>query len=208
MNSSTPRLEASIRAHLASVLREDGFAGSGRTYRRVVDDWVHVVNVQGSRHGGSFAINLAIHPQRVPDSIGRAVDPRKLTHDACELRCRLSEQGGDQWWECYGDQDSMNEAAQAAASVYVEHGRATFGKLGRGASSVLYSLTAKQLSGPMTELCGFGATTGRVALLFARLRAQQGRTSEAADFVALGLAVAGEAYLLRQELNAVTAAAA
>src|SRR5262245_14058697 len=121
--SETPRLEPSIVAILAPELRVDGFTGSGRTYRRVANQWIQVVNVQGSRQGGSFAINLALHPLGLPDVIGRPVNPKALAQDACELRRRLTEGERDHWWLCYGDRDSMNEAVQSATLVYQQFGR-------------------------------------------------------------------------------------
>jgi hypothetical protein len=94
--SESPRLEPSIGAILAPQLRADGFAGSGRTYRRIANSWIQVLNVQGSRHGGSFAINLALRPVGLPDVIGQPVNPKSVTQDACELRRRLAEVGQDQ----------------------------------------------------------------------------------------------------------------
>ena len=55
-----PRLESSIKDHLSPVLKSDGFLGSGRTFRRVSEDLIHVVEVQGSRFVGKFAVNLGI----------------------------------------------------------------------------------------------------------------------------------------------------
>lgn len=55
MITATPRLETAIREHLAPVLRADGFRGTGRSFRRVVNGWVQVVNVRGSRYGDQFA---------------------------------------------------------------------------------------------------------------------------------------------------------
>lgn len=55
----------------ASTLRRcfaDGFTGSGRTFRRVAGEWVHVVNVQGSRYGGQFGVNVAVHPLAIEPS--------------------------------------------------------------------------------------------------------------------------------------------
>ena len=70
MGSSTLRLESSIRDHLAPVLRNDGFSGSGRTFRRVLGDLIHLCSVQGSRHGGELAVNLGIREAGQPERGG------------------------------------------------------------------------------------------------------------------------------------------
>jgi hypothetical protein len=45
MTNEAPQLEASIRKHLVPLLRQDGFSGSGRTFRRVAGDFIEVLNV-------------------------------------------------------------------------------------------------------------------------------------------------------------------
>jgi hypothetical protein len=200
--SESPRLEPSIGAILAPQLRADGFAGSGRTYRRIANSWIQVVNVQGSRQGGSFAINLALHPVGLPDVIGQPINPKSVSQDACELRRRLAEVEQDQWWVCYGDRESMNEAVQSATLVYQEVGRPLLNRLARPDSD-LSILTASRFASGKYDLGGFGATAGRMALLFARLRSQQGRYEEAKAFVQYGLSVAGSADLLIRDLRAV-----
>ena len=47
MIQTPPRLEPSIRKYLLPLLKNDGFAGSGRTFRRIDNDAIHLVNVQG-----------------------------------------------------------------------------------------------------------------------------------------------------------------
>ncbi|MCA1500702.1 DUF4304 domain-containing protein [Bradyrhizobium sp. NBAIM03] len=86
-----PRLESSIKKHLNPTLKNDGFVGFGRTFRRVSEDLIHVVQVQGSRYGGKFAINLGIQPRSIPDVAGNSPDPMKIREELCEFRRRLSE---------------------------------------------------------------------------------------------------------------------
>src|SRR5262245_39047374 len=124
MSEATPRLESAIRRCLVPHLRPDGFSGTGRTFRRLVNGWLQIVNVQGSRYGGQFAINLAIHPLDVPDVLGNDPDLKKMTQERCEFRRRLAASGDDQWWEHGSSQSSMDTAVTAAADVYVRIGRA------------------------------------------------------------------------------------
>jgi hypothetical protein len=99
----------------------------------------------------------------------------------------------------------MNEAVQSATLVYQEVGRPLLNRLA-GPDSDLSTLTAPRLASGKYDLGGFGSTAGRMALLFGRLRSQQGRYEEAMAFVQYGLAVAGNADLLIHDLRAVQVA--
>src|SRR5262249_40204830 len=123
MNSAKHRLEASIRTHLAPVLRADGFMGTGRYFRQTAEGLIQVVQVQGSQYGGKFAINLAIHPVTVPDVLGGRPDPDAIKVELCEFRRRLTESGSDQWWEHEPTKESMDAAIEKAAAVYSTIGR-------------------------------------------------------------------------------------
>jgi hypothetical protein len=198
--SSAPRLETGIRAHLRPWLRADGFAGSGRTFRRVRDDWVQVVNVQGSKWGGSFAINLAIHPLVLPDLRGNPPDPKKITQELCEFRRRLSEGNSDQWWKYEASDESMNTAVSAAAQVYIDYGRPLLERMS-GPDVPMNTLFAADFAKGKFDFAGFGSTEVRMALALARLRRGQGRDVEAASFAAYGLTRLGGATALRRDLE-------
>ena len=80
MNVTSPRLEVSIRAYLVPHLKQDGFSGSGRTFRRVTNNWIQVVNVQSSRYGGAVRDQLGapilVRPRLFRESSQPKEDPR------------------------------------------------------------------------------------------------------------------------------------
>jgi Domain of unknown function (DUF4304) len=206
MNTTAPRLEAAIKEHLAPELRADGFLGSGRTYRRALNGWLQVVNVQGSRYGGSFAINLAVHPLAIPDLRGNDPDPKKITEELCEFRRRLSETEGrsDTWWKHDNTAESMSAAMRAAAATYIQFGRPLLGKV-TAESADLNTACAENLASHSFNFGGFGSTETRMALALARLRESQGKTKEASEFAEYGLSTAGSATIIRNELQSVVA---
>jgi hypothetical protein len=120
--SSQPRLCSALRTVLASIL----LTGSGTTFRHVTAGWIQVINLQGARRGGSFAINLAIHPLAVPDLQDKTLDPKKITQELCEFRHRLAETGADQWWKHDTTEVGMASAMANAATVYKNVGRRLF----------------------------------------------------------------------------------
>jgi hypothetical protein len=206
MTNAVPRLEVSIKNHFSPLLREDGFAGSGRTFRRTVEDVVQVVNVQSSRYGGEFAINLALQPLAIPDALGNSPDPKKITESLCEFRRRLAESGADQWWQHDATQTGMDRAVREAAEVYVRVGRMLFDGTS-GPTSALHAISPAQLEKSKFYLNGFGTTKVRLALALARLRKANGNLAEAKEFADYGLARVGSAVALRRELEALCASA-
>src|SRR4030095_9653399 len=200
------KLEVSIRNILAPLLREDGFAGSGRTFRRVKGEFVQVVNVQASRRGGQFAVNLGLQPMALPDIRGEPPDPRKITESLCEFRRRLSDRDADQWWAHDPSQSSMDPAWPGASEVYVSVGRELLERVSAPDSPFL-TIAPEQFKANAAALLGFHATLARTALALARLRTVQGRRTEAQSFAEIGLANVGASAYLRDEFEAIKNAA-
>ena len=198
--SEPAKLEESIRHYLTPLLREDEFIGSGRTFRRVTGEFIQVVNIQGSRRGGKFAINLGLQPLALPDVLGGLPNVRTITESLCEFRRRLSESGGDQWWDHDASQLSMNAACGAAARVYVVVGRRILSQVAAPDSPFL-TTTPDQFRSNRDRFLGFSATLPRMALALARMRLAKGKVAEARAFAEVGLSAVGSAVFLRSELQ-------
>ena len=168
-------------------------------FRRVSDDWVHVINVQGSRYGGQLAANLSLQPLSICHVLGEFPDPKKISESLCEFRRRLSSTGADQWGAYEPTQESMNEAAWKVCAVYETTGRDLFRHVD-GAESQFNRVTPDAFASGVFDFSGFGSTQVRMALVLARLRRAQGRMRDAAGFAAIGFAPIGAASALRHEL--------
>lgn len=203
VTTETIRIETTIKLRFAPTLRAEGFTGSGKTFRRIRNGQIHVVNIQGSRHGSQFAINLGIQPIAIPDVLGNEPDSKKIVESACEFRRRLSESGADQWWS-YDDFASLELAMSEAARIYEEYGRPAFEAMSMPPSP-LDTITAEQLAEGPLGFHGFGTTNVRLALIFARLREAEGRIFDAVSFAVYGLENAIEAFGLRYELERIAA---
>ena len=200
MSNPGPRLETSIRSYLGPYLREDGFTGSGRTFHRLTNGLIQVVNVQGSRYGGQFAINLAVQPSTIPDVLGNTPDLKKITESHCEFRRRLAESGADQWWVHDMSQASMDAAVATAAEVYIRIGRPVLDAVSSPTSPLL-TVSPQDFANDDFNFYGFGSTKVRMALALARLRKIEGRLAESRAFAAHGLANIGPAVVLRREFE-------
>lgn len=192
MTTKPPRIEDAIRVHLAPMLRREGFVGSGRTFRRVSDNVVHLVNAQGFWYGGRFAINLCVHPLDLPCVGGGPADPKKIAEEKCEFRHRLSDGPSERVWDHDGTLEGLNSSVSNAANVFEQHGTSFFRQF-IGPGSILYTLTPESFASDSNTLrlyC-FGSTI-RLAYIFARLRSLQGRHKDASAFAQIAMQQGGQ----------------
>jgi len=203
MKTTAPRIESAIRDHLAPLLRADGFSGAGRTFHRTVGDWIHVVNVQGSRYGGQFAVNLAVHPLAIPDMRGDTPNPKKITEELCEFRRRMSDSEArqDKWWKHEATAESMAEALRNAADTYTRIGRKLISEV-TADDADLNIVTPEAFAAGQFNFLGFGSTECRMALALARLRKAQGHPAQAQAFATLALEHAGSAAFIKAQARA------
>jgi Domain of unknown function (DUF4304) len=206
MKSDAGRLvDAALRSQWLPVLRNDGFRPSGRTFRRVHGDVIHVINIQGSRYGGQFAVNMGVHLSFLPDVLGAPVKPKAITEPQCEFRRRLAVDGVDQWWAHGSDQASIVAAIGGALDVYERYGRKQFGVLGAFPESFA-AVTPSSLQSGATDLGGFRSPLVRMCLVFSRIRLHEGAKQSARQFAELGLANLGQASALRAAFETVRGA--
>lgn len=176
------RLEDALRLHLAPVLRADGFKGSGRNYRRVHNGVVQALNVQGSRWGGSFAINLGLQPLAIPAMFDRPVDPGKIGEIDCVLRRRLREGETDQWW-AHASAETAALAVQAAARVYQTVGHALLERQS-GSTAPLWTLQPSDFDTAGKRFEGFNSygSPASLAKMLTKLRHASGEMGAARAF--------------------------
>ena len=72
---------------LGPVLRDLGFRGSGQTFRKASDDFVFIVNIQSSRSGDKFFVNLGAQPRFIPAECN--ADIGTLKEYECAMRARV-----------------------------------------------------------------------------------------------------------------------
>jgi hypothetical protein len=201
MSTAAPRIETAIREHLAPVLRADGFAGSGRTFRRTVAGWIQVLGVQGSRNGGEFAVNLALQPAALPDVLGNAPDPKKITEDLCEFRRRMSEsERSDMWWSHKSTAESLATAVREMVGAYERTGRRLLDDA-TAKGSDLNTVSATDFAAGKFNFLGFGSTHCRIAFALARMRESEGQRADAVAFAKHALEHVGGAVSLKAQIK-------
>ena len=197
---SGPNLSGLIRQHLAPVLRADGFTGSGRSFRKNHTDWLLVLTLETSRAGNAFALHVGIQPKFAPDTLGKPVDPKKLKVQLCEFRRRISSTSKDQWWEFEATEESMVNALQASAAVYVEHMRPLVHAI-CAEPSIFAQISVEEFSVQAMGFEGFASDEGRLALATARYLVLKEQTEKARAFAEHGLRHVGISVGLQRDFE-------
>jgi hypothetical protein len=186
MSDDKPSLATAMRTEFAPTLRRDGFSGSGQRYWRVLGGQCQVVEAQGSRYGGKFAINMGVQPISVSLRSGDAPDPKRMKEMNCIFRRRLAAQEGDQWWDYELSQASLDKAVRQACAVYELIGKAQLDSIAEPGSPI-NTLTPEAFAARGYHFYGFGNTGILIALTLAQMRKAAGNTEEAAGFARLAL---------------------
>jgi Domain of unknown function (DUF4304) len=186
-----PSLAKAIQSQFAPTLRRDGFSGMSKRYWRVVGGQCQVVEVQGSRYGGKFAVNMGIQPMSVPLLLGGAPEPKCIREMECLFRRRLAIQRGDQWWDYQPNQLSMDAAARDACAVYEQVGRGQLEFLAQP-NSPMNTLTPEAFAADTFDFKGFGNTGVLMAWTLAHMRKAAGKNAEARGFAQVALKEIGD----------------
>lgn len=200
-SADLPDLNAALKKNIAPLLRADGLTGSGRNFRKVNADWILVINIESSRAGNGFAMNIGLHPSAFPDVLGKPVDPKKLKVQLCEFRTRLPSENKQTWWQFEADEMALAQAIQAASQTYLQTCRAQL-RLLSSESSALLKAKVDDFSKGDFDFSPFQRADARVALLIARLHQHHGRSKEALAFAHYGLRHVGNSVGLRRDFEA------
>ncbi|MBL8557469.1 MAG: DUF4304 domain-containing protein [Hyphomonadaceae bacterium] len=209
MTAGSPSLAKAIQAKFAPSLRRDGFSGTGQRYFRVVGGQCQIVEAQGSRSGGKFAINMGIQPMSVPLRSGDVPDPKRMREMECMFRRRLAAQKGDQWWDYEPNQASLDMAVAEACAVYEQVGKRQLDGMAEPTSPI-NTVTAEAFAARAFDFNGFGNTGILMAWTLAQMRKATGNHAEAGEFARVALKEIGDGAGgsgLKVELRALLAAA-
>lgn len=186
----------------APALRSAGFKGSGQNFLRKVGESVHAVNIQGSKYGDEFFVNLGLHYAFLPPCWCEALPPnRKFKERDCEFRWRLSPPSGAHKAWHYGS--SSGEALKQVESLLNEFERRADPVFQQFATpaGLASALTMENLANRSLGNFPFSNSATGYALALARIHAHLGNVVEAARFAEFGLLNLGGASAHRAPLE-------
>jgi hypothetical protein len=172
--------------HLGSHIRSLGFKGRGQNFRREEDEFIFVINIQKSRTGEEFFINLGAQPTFIPAECDASLSTLK------EYECVMRERIGNEWkWD-------LDEVARLALINQLNFEQEKFFGTIRGLRLAIEHETPDEL----LRKFSMGKTQARTALHLARAASFLGHAAIADALVKRGLMLGGErATILIHELN-------
>jgi hypothetical protein len=181
-----------ILSHLGAHIRTLGFKGSGQNFRRVEDEYIFVINIQGSRSGKVFYVNLGAQPTFIPAECDASLSTLK------EYECVMRRRVGNEWdWD-------LDETARLALIRQLGAEQEEFFGTIRG----LRTAIAHETTDELLRKFSMGKPPARAALHLARAASALGHAAIADALIKQGLVLAGErATGLIQDLKNVSKAA-
>ncbi|MDB5792640.1 MAG: hypothetical protein JWQ80_2664 [Massilia sp.] len=164
-----------ILSHLGAHIRALGFKGSGQNFRRVEDAYIFVINIQGSRSGNVFYVNLGAQPTFIPAECDAPLSTLK------EYECVMRRRVGNEWnWD-------LDEAARLRLIHQLDAEQEEFFGTIRGLRTAIMHGTTDEL----LRKFSMGNPPARAALHLARAATSLGHTAIADALIKRGLVLAG-----------------
>jgi hypothetical protein len=197
------RFSELLKRDLLPLLYGQGFRASAGVFRRLKDERIDIVSLQGSRAGRRCYLDLGVHYSFLPPA-GRAPGAkygRELRQHDCAFRERLHEPGeADHWWD-YGADDATAEAnAAGLVDIYRRRACLFFARF-EPFPEVFYDVTPEQVAAG--DLAAIPPCPSRLhaALTLARIMKHTGRLDRCRDFAEAGLRHPSPASWTRRELE-------
>ena len=203
-SSAKSEFFALVRDRFAPELRSLGFKGSGQNFRRIQDDLINTVNIQGNKYGGSVAVNLGVHLVFLPvDWCDEMPDPSKIKEVNCVFRDRLAPGNrSDYWWKYEGLFRSPVERVEHMLSTFLKYGEPKFQKFD-SVEKVAGMYTPEEIDAG-SDLCAFGwISPVGAALVMAEVNHHLSRSDTAKEFARVGLRNIGCASSARPRFEAI-----
>ena len=197
---------AKVKQIIKPALLANGFQVSGTTYRRKLGKVIHVVNLQGSRHGGQCCVCLGIHLDFLQTAgSGNICDPAKITEPECEFRLRLAPEGQtDCWWNYGVTEDEAEASVESILQLYREVGLPYFERFATFPDDFVLTKPSMLVSGAPLPFPGY-STIARQALTLGRIALYTNRIADAKQFAEIGLRHVGPATGLINEFHKILA---
>ena len=186
-----------IKEVFAPRLRDSGFTGSGKDFRRIVGELIHAINIQGGRYGGQAALNVGIHATFLPTSpVDELPDPKSIKEIECEFRKRVTPSGEDDfWWEFGSSDQTAVQSAMHLAQTYFDVGEPFLNQY-RTVEDLVECFTIESIHRGDYKRDFKNITASRAALAMARVHLYLGNEPVAKSYATEGMLHVGRGQAL------------
>ena len=202
MATNLDNLLDALRQEFVPRLRELGFKGSGKNFRRVCGETINAINIQGSSTGARFLCQsrLALF---IPagDYRGEPIPAGKIKEIDCEFRWQLHPQDNRKIDWSYGAQRwKFAEIARNVLKAYLDYGEPAFQRFST-AEVLADAMPLDRMKSGKWNVAPLTGSEIRFILTFARIHSHLGDRELARQFAELGLSRLGSATGLRAEFQ-------
>ncbi|MBY0217851.1 DUF4304 domain-containing protein [Paenibacillus illinoisensis] len=206
---NTKEFRKHIKKHFAPKLHELGFQGTDHHFVKHNNHLIYVLTIQADKHGGSCIMEMGVHLDFLPNSIGEFKSPLQFTAYDCEFRERLNKRSN--WLQrllsverergyAYGE--SEEEAIMAIIEmreIFTHRGISYFSQFNDFPESIT-TISLDEIKFSSKKLVDLGAPPNlRTALLIARTYEFLSDPRRAKEFASWGLHNIGNASGLSEE---------
>lgn len=185
---------AALHQEFIPRLRELGFKGSGKNFRRVRGETINAINIQGSSTSVRFYVNLGLHLSFLPAGYrDEPIPAGKIKEIDCEFRWRLHPQ--DNWkidWSYGGSGEESAAIARNVLQAYLDYGEPAFQRFPT-AEVLADAIPLDRMKSGKWNVAPLTGTEIRFILTFARIHSHLGDRELARQFAELGLSRLGSA---------------
>ncbi|MEK3707857.1 DUF4304 domain-containing protein [Paenibacillus sp. FSL R7-0198] len=202
-----------IRVYFAPKLHEVGFMGTDHHFVKTTDNhFIYTLVIQADKSGGSCVMEMGVHLDFLPNSIGEFKSSNEITTYDCEFRKRLDKKANwfkrfftverERWFQ-YGETDedaivTIDEMTQ----LFLDQGMSYFSQFNN--PRMITSISLAEIIARSKKIEDFGAPLDlRLALLIARTHKFLGNDRDAKDYAQWGLNNIGEAKGLIKDFEAI-----
>jgi len=191
-----------LKEEFAPRLREIGFKGSGHNFKRINSDIINIINIQVSKYGGSYAVNLGLHLSFLPVSWSTELpDVKKIKVPDCEFSMRLAPKNKyDYWWKYKGIFCNPSKNAHHLVETYFKYGENNFQEF-KSIDDFITMFPIEKIKKDKYSNNFREKSVQRGALTMARIYKHLGQIETAKKFAKVGLDNIGSAAILKPEFE-------
>lgn len=192
-----------IKEHFAPKLHELGFKGTDHHFVKANNHFIYTLVIQADKYGGSCVMEMGVHLDFLPNSIGEFKPPLKITTYDCEFRERLNKKANwlqrfltverERWFRYGETEEDAITTNNEMKKLFTNKGMCYFSQF-KDFPEPITSISLDEIKVGSKKLENLGAPLDlRTALLVSRTYEFLGNHRKAKDFASWGLINIGNA---------------
>ncbi|MFT5820051.1 MAG: hypothetical protein ACI8ZM_001285 [Crocinitomix sp.] len=186
-NIKSSEFKKSITKYLTPKLRVLGFSGSGFNFNKISGNYVHTIQLNGSKYGGEGYIEIGVHLDFLPDSVQLPIDKKKIKSIDCFTRHSLLLENGKQMVDYGANESETKESIELIHKMIIQDAIPYF-NLFNGFPSPFDKISLSDLKNHNSEFDNYQLSLDSMltTLHLARIKFWMGLKDEAIKFAEYG----------------------